>query len=158
MRVSRRVARFVCAASLPALMWGLAPRAAHAQDADIAQARQLGQQAQAAYDAGNYAESEKLWAAAAKLYAAAPTLTLGLARTQARLGKYVAAQESYNRIVREWSSVAAPPPAFKDALEAAKSEVGAVSAKVASVVARSTVRRRRWSPSTTRACPPRRSA
>jgi hypothetical protein len=110
------------------------PTTAYAQDADIAQARQLGQQAQAAYDAGNYAESEKLWSAAAKLYAAAPTLTLGLARTQAKQGKVVAAQESYNRIIREWGSVASPPPAFKDALDAAKAEVGAVSAKVASVI------------------------
>lgn len=110
--------------------------AAFAQDAasqDIAQARQLGQQAQAAYDAGNYAESEKLWNAAAKLYSQAPTLTLGLARTQAKLGHVVASQESYNKIIREWSNVASPPPAFKDALEAAKTEVGAVSAKVASV-------------------------
>ena len=134
MRVSRRLARFVVTASLPALGWCFAPSTAHAQDADIAQARQLGQQAQTAYDAGNYAESEKLWAAAAKLYAAAPTLTLGLARTQAKLGKYVAASESYNRIIREWSTVATPAPAFKDALETARSEVVAVQAKVASVV------------------------
>jgi hypothetical protein len=129
-----RLSRYVVAASLPALAWSFVPSSAHAQDADIAQARQLGQQAQTAYDAGNYAESEKLWAAAAKLYAAAPTLTLGLARTQAKLGKVVAAQESYNRIIREWSNNPSPPPAFKDALEAAKNEVGAVSAKVASVV------------------------
>jgi hypothetical protein len=109
---------------------------AYAQDAssqDIAQARQLGQQAQAAYDKGDFTESEKLWAAAAKLYTQAPTLTLGLARTQAKLGKVVAAQESYNKIVREWGSNPNPPPAFKDAVEAAKTEVVAVSAKVASV-------------------------
>jgi hypothetical protein len=109
---------------------------AFAQDAasqDIAQARQLGQQAQAAYDAGNYTESEKLWNAAAKLYSQAPTLTLGLARTQAKLGKVVAAQESYNKIIREWGNNPNPPPAFKDAVEAAKAEVVAVSAKVASV-------------------------
>ncbi|HSO32601.1 MAG TPA: hypothetical protein VLT33_08795 [Labilithrix sp.] len=129
-----RLARLVAVASLPVAAWSFVPSTAFAQDADIAQARQLGQQAQTAYDAGNFAESEKLWAAAAKLYAAAPTLTLGLARTQAKLGKFVAAQESYNRIIREWSSVASPAPAFKDALEAAKNEVGAVSAKVASVV------------------------
>ena len=110
------------------------PATAFAQDADIAQARQLGQQAQTAYDAGNYSESEKLWAAAAKLYSAAPTLTLGLARTQAKLGKVVAAQESYNRIIREWGNNPSPPPAFKDALEAARAEVTAVSARVASVV------------------------
>lgn len=109
---------------------------AYAQDAssqDIAQARQLGQQAQAAYDKGDFVESEKLWAAAAKLYTQAPTLTLGLARTQAKLGKVVAAQENYNKIVREWGNNPNPPPAFKDAVEAAKNEVGAVSAKVASV-------------------------
>lgn len=109
---------------------------AYAQEAssqDIAQARQLGQQAQAAFDKGDFVESEKLWAAAAKLYTQAPTLTLGLARTQAKLGKLVAAQESYNKIVREWGNNPNPPPAFKDAVEAAKNEVGAVSAKVASV-------------------------
>jgi hypothetical protein len=101
---------------------------------DIAQARDLGQQAQAAFDAGNFAESEKLWTGAANLYPAAPTLTLGLARTQAKLGKLVLAQESYNKIIREQSQNPSPSPAFKDALEAAKVEVGPVSAKIASVV------------------------
>jgi hypothetical protein len=130
-----RLARVLVVASLPLAAMTFAP-AAFAQDAasqDIAQARQLGQQAQAAFDAGNFAESEKLWTAAAKLYSLAPTLTLGLARTQAKLGHVVAAQESYNKIIREWGNSPSPPPAFKDALEAAKAEVGAVSAKVASV-------------------------
>src|SRR5947207_275319 len=85
---------------------------------DIAQARQLGGQAQAAFDAGNFAESEKLWAAARNLYPVAPTLSLGLARTQAKLGKYVQAQENYNRIIREWGNNASPPPAFAAAVEA----------------------------------------
>ena len=101
---------------------------------DIAQARDLGQQAQAAFDAGNFAESEKLWTGASNLYPAAPTLTLGLARTQAKLGKLVLAQESYNKIIREQSQNPNAPPAFKDALEAAKAEVGPVSARIASVV------------------------
>jgi hypothetical protein len=101
---------------------------------DMAQARDLGQQALAAFEAGNYAESEKLWMAAANLYPAAPTLTLGLARTQAKLGKLVLAQETYNKIIREQSQNPNPPPAFKDALEAAKTEGPAVSAKLASVV------------------------
>ena len=109
-------------------------RVAFAQDADIAQARALGQQAQAAYDAVNYPESERLWAAAAKLYPAAPTLTLGLARAQNKNGKLVAAQESYNRIIREWSPQPSPPPAFKDALEAARAEMPLVAARVASVI------------------------
>jgi hypothetical protein len=123
------------AATLPLAVLTVASPA-HAQDAssqDIAQARQLGGQAQAAYDKGDFTESEKLWTAAAKLYTQAPTLTLGLARTQAKLGKVVAAQESYNKIVREWGNTPNPPPAFKDAVEAAKTEVVAVSAKVASV-------------------------
>jgi len=129
-------ARLVVAGVVPlAVATYAAPaQAQEASPQDIAQARQLGQQAQAAYDAGNYAESEKLWAAAAKLYAQAPTLTLGLARAQAKVGHVVGAQESYNKIIREWSTVASPPPAFKDALEAAKAEVGAVSGRIASVV------------------------
>lgn len=134
-RLSRTLRRAIVAASLPLAAWSFATPA-HAQDAasqDIAQARQLGQQAQTAYDAGNYAESEKLWYAAAKLYTQAPTLTLGLARTQAKLGKVVAAQESYNKIIREWANNASAPQPFKDAFEAAKTEVVAVSAKVASV-------------------------
>src|SRR4051794_16976252 len=86
----------VVAAALPLAMLTVAPPAFAQEVAaqDIAQARQLGQQAQTAFDAGNFAESEKLWAAAAKLYPAAPTLPLGLARTQAKLGKVVAAQEN----------------------------------------------------------------
>lgn len=102
-------------------------------EADIAQARQLGQQAQEAFDAGNFADSEKKWAAAQKLYSVAPTLTLGLARTQVKLGKLVAAQENYNKIIREWGDNPSPPPAFKEALDAARAEVGAVSARVANV-------------------------
>lgn len=108
--------------------------AANPSPQDIAQARDLGQQAQAAFDAGNFAESEKLWTGATNLYPAAPTLTLGLARTQAKLGKLVLAQENYNRIIREQSQNPNAPPAFKDALEAAKAEIGAVSARIASVV------------------------
>src|SRR6478609_11873845 len=87
---------------------------------DIAQARDLGGQAQAAFEAGNFAESEKLWIAASNLYPGAPTLTLGLARTQAKLGKFVLAQESYNKIIREQSQNTNLSPAFKDALESAK--------------------------------------
>jgi hypothetical protein len=103
---------------------------------DIAQARDLGQQAQAAFEAGNFAESEKLWTGAANLYPQAPTLTLGLARTQVKLGKLVLAQESYNKIIREKEHSPSNVPAFKDAYAAAAAEVGPVSAKIASVVIR----------------------
>lgn len=100
---------------------------------DISQARDLGQQAQAALDAGNFAESEKLWKAAADLYPAAPTLTLGLARSQAKQGKYVLAKESYNKIIREQSNNPNASQAFKDALAAAQTEIDQVSAKIAHV-------------------------
>src|SRR4051812_26894675 len=93
--------------------------AAEPSPEDLAQARDLGGQAQAAYDAGNYAESAKLWAGASNLYPAAPTLTLGLARTQAKPGKLVLSQESYNKIIREQGQNANLTGAFKDALDAA---------------------------------------
>jgi hypothetical protein len=134
--IRRRLSRCAIVVLLPlAVVSGTAPAFADEPSAqDIAQARELGQQAQAAHEAGDYAQSEKLWAAAQKLYPVAPTLTLGLARAQAKLGKVVAAQESYNRIIREWGNHASPPPAFKDAVEQARAEVGAVSARVANVV------------------------
>jgi len=106
---------------------------ADASPQDIAHTRELGMQAQAAFDAGKLEESEKLWVAAAGLFNA-PTLTLGLARTQAKLGKLVLAQESYNKIIREQGDQPNLSPAFKDALDSARAEIGAVSARVASVV------------------------
>lgn len=129
----RLLACSLLAASL-ALGTSTVALAAEPTPQDIAQARDLGGQAQAAFDAGKFAESEKLWLAASGLYPAAPTLTLGLARTQAKLGKFVLAQESYNKIIREQSLVTNPSPAFKDALESAKAEVPSVSSKIASVV------------------------
>jgi hypothetical protein len=99
----------------------------------ISQARDLGTQAQAAFEAGNFAESEKLWIAARDLFNA-PTLTLGLARTQVKLGKLVAASESYNRMIREHGDNPNLSPTFKEALENAKTEVAQVSGRIASVV------------------------
>ncbi len=129
------LARALAFMAVPMALMGVSTEAIaqEASSQDIAQARQLGQQAQAAYDTANYTESEKLWFAASKLYAQAPTLTLGLARAQAKLGKFFAAQESYAKLIREWSSNATAPQPFKDAVEVAKSEVVTVSAKVASV-------------------------
>lgn len=128
----RLLASFVVGASL--LLTGAA--LADSSPQDIAQARELGGQAQAAFQAGNLAESERLWLAAEKLYPAAPTLTLGLARTQAKLGKVVLAQESYNKIIREQGQSTNLTPAFKDALEAARNEIGAVQKQIANVVIR----------------------
>jgi hypothetical protein len=131
-RLSRLVA--VTGFSLASLAFAGSAFADDPSDSDIAQARQLGTQAQEQMDKGNFAESEKLWTAAAKLYSKAPTLTLGLARAAAKNGHPLLAQENYNKIIREWGNVASPPPAFKDALDAARAEVGSVSSRIASVV------------------------
>lgn len=59
----------------------------------------------------------------------APTLMLGLARALAGQGKFVEAQEAYNRIVREGLPPGAPE-VFKRALADAKREVDNVSPKI----------------------------
>lgn len=136
MRTSK-LSRLLAVTGLSLASLAFAPGVAFADEpgeADIAQARQLGGQAQEAFDKGQFAESEKLWVAAAKLYPKAPTLALGLARAAAKNGHPLLAQENYNRIIREWGNVAAPPPAFKDALDAARAEVGSVSSRIANVV------------------------
>lgn len=109
------------------------PAVADPTPQDISQARDLGQQALAASESGNYAESERLWTAASNLYPAAPTLTLGLARAQAKQGKYVLARENYNKIIREQANSTNASQAFKDALAAAQAEIEGVAAKIARV-------------------------
>lgn len=128
-RLALRVA-FAAALSITALA---TPAFADPTPQDISQARDLGQQAQAAHEAGNYGESEKLWTAASNLYPAAPTLTLGLARAQAKQGKYVLARENYNKIIREQSQNPNASQAFKDALAAAQAEIEAATAKIGHV-------------------------
>jgi hypothetical protein len=62
----------------------------------------------------------------------APTLMLGLARALGGLGRYVEAQETYNRIIREGVSPGAPE-VFKRALAEAKKEVDGVGLKIGGV-------------------------
>jgi hypothetical protein len=108
------------------------PRPAFAQsDADKATARSLGQEGQAALDAKDFKAAEDRFRRAESLYHA-PTLALGLARALAANGKVVAAQETYNRIIREGVAPGAPG-AFVKAVEDAKTEVNAVSPRVAGV-------------------------
>jgi tetratricopeptide (TPR) repeat protein len=111
--------------SLPALASDPTPE-------DIATARTLGEEGQAALDAKDYAKAEDRFQRAYKLYPFAVTLTLGLARAQAGNGKLVAAQEGYHAIIREALAPGAPE-AFKNAVEAAKNELGAVSSRIAGV-------------------------
>jgi hypothetical protein len=107
------------------------PQARAQSDADRATARSLGQDGQQAYESKDYATAEDRFRRADKMVHA-PTLVLGLARALAAEGKYVEAQESYNRIIREGLPPGAPD-VFKRALEDAKKEVDGVAAKVGSV-------------------------
>jgi|CZKU01.1.fsa_nt_gi hypothetical protein len=116
-----------------ALSFGMsvAPQAHAQSDSDRATARSLGQEGQQALDNKDYATAEDRYRRADKMVHA-PTLMLGLARALAAEGKYVEAQESYNRIVRE----GLPPgggDAFKRAIEDAKKEVETVAPKVGAV-------------------------
>ncbi len=110
----------------------IAPRAHAQSDADRATARSLGQDGQQALDNKDFATAEDRFRRADKMVHA-PTLMLGLARALSAEGKFVEAQEAYNRIVRDGLAPNAPD-AFKRALDDAKKEVDAVSAKVGAVV------------------------
>src|ERR1700733_8712155 len=103
---------------------------AHAQTAaDRATARELGLDGQAALDKKDFATAEDRFRRADSLFHA-PTLLLGFARAEARLGKVVNASEAYNRIIREGAPPGAPA-AFVAAVDAARAEAGAVQARVA---------------------------
>ncbi len=116
-----------------ALSLGIAasPEARAQSDADRATARSLGQEGQQAFENKDYATAEDRFRRADKMVHA-PTLILGLARALAAEGKYVEAQESYNRMIREGLPAGAPD-VFKRALEDAKKEVAGVEAKVGGV-------------------------
>ncbi len=106
---------------------------AHAQsDADRATARQLGGEGQEALDKKDFKTAEDRFRRADQLFHA-PTLALGLARAYAANGKYVEAQETYNRIVREGVPAGAPA-AFQNAVESARTEMASVSPKIGAVV------------------------
>jgi len=121
-----------CFAVAVALALGALAGPAHAQsDDDRATARALGQDGQQALDSKDYRTAEDRYRRADKLVHA-PTLMLGLARALSAEGKYVEAQETYNRMVREGLPPGAPD-VFKRALDDAKKEVEAVAPKVSGV-------------------------
>ncbi len=111
--------------------FSIAPEAHAQSDSDRATARALGQDGQQALDNKDYVTAEDRFRRADKMVHA-PTLMLGLARALAAEGKFVEAQESYNRIIREGLPPGAPD-AFKHALDEAKKEVDTVAPKVAAV-------------------------
>jgi len=120
---------FAIAASLA--LGGIAQPARAQSDDDRATARALGQEGQQAFENKDYRTAEDRYRRADKLVHA-PTLMLGLARALSAEGKYVEAQETYNRMVREGLPPGAPE-VFKRAVEEAKREVEAVAPRVSAV-------------------------
>src|SRR5581483_712026 len=130
MRPPRHLARLAALAVIGAAC-SLTPAVMAQSDEDRATARELGQQGFAALDTKDYKTAEDRLRRADKLVHA-PTLLLGLARALAGQRKFVEAQESYQRIIREGVAPGAPE-AFKNALESARAEVGAVSPLIGGV-------------------------
>ena len=111
----------------------LAPALARADvsDADRATARALAVEGQDALDRKDHAVAlDRFGRADALIHA--PSLLIGVARAQAGLGRLVAAQETYNRILREGVAPGSPEPFFV-ALEDAKKELEALAPRVPSV-------------------------
>jgi hypothetical protein len=121
--------RFPSLCALACLAAGLfAPPLFAQSDSDRATARSLGTEGQLALEGRDYKAAEDRFRRADSLVHA-PTLMLGLARALAGQGKYVEAQEAYNRIIREGLPPGASEP-FKRALADAKKEVDSVSPKI----------------------------
>jgi hypothetical protein len=100
-------------------------------DADRSTARALGGDGQQALDSKDYKTAEDRFRRADSLVHV-PTLMIGLARALTGLGRYVEAQETYTRIIREGVAPGAPE-AFKRALADAKREVDGVGPKIGGV-------------------------
>lgn len=127
MRVRRSLAVLLLATAF-------APSIARADvsDGDKATARQLTIDGYEALKKNDYTGAADRFKRADSLYHA-PTITLGMARAQAGLGKLVSAQELYSRVVHE----PLPPNAsagVTKAVEDAKRELEALSPRVPSVV------------------------
>src|SRR6185312_8362197 len=121
-------------ALLTALGLLLAPASASAQlsDADKASARALAQQGQDALDKRDFATAADRFARAGELVHV-PTLALGLARARMGLGQWVAAAETYNRLVREGVPAGAPP-IFARAVADARKELAELEPRIPSVI------------------------
>ena len=133
MRALSRASRAASIATCLAGLFGVTCASlAHAQsDVDRATARTLGQDGQKALDAKDFKTAEDDFRRADSLVHA-PTLLLGLARALAAEGKFVDAQETYKRIVREGVAPGAPA-VFQKAVEDAGKEVQDVSPHIGDV-------------------------
>lgn len=121
-----RLARQLAAAGL---LVCLSPQIATAQSAaDKATARQLATEGIRRYNEGKFDQALDDLQRAQALYDA-PVHLLYIARTQVKLGKLVDASENYRRLIRTPLEDGAPP-AFRDAVEAAKKELPEIEGKI----------------------------
>lgn len=100
-------------------------------DLERATARDAANNGRAAYDAGKYEKAIDFLSRAESLVHS-PTHLLFLARAQAKLGRLVAAHETYLKITRETLAPNAPK-AFVTAQDAAEQEQDALDARIPSV-------------------------
>jgi hypothetical protein len=130
MSPSRAIAPLLLALSL--LHAAAASAQAPPSDADKTTARGLAMEGLAALQQKDYVTAaDRLARAEGILHA--PTHLLGLARAQVGLGRWVSAQETYGRVVREGAAPGAPP-AFVKAVADAQKELDALGPRVPSVV------------------------
>jgi hypothetical protein len=124
--MTRRISTWTLSISLALI----APAALGAEPtaSDRATARTLAQEGQHALETKNYTMAiDKFSRADALVHA--PTLLLGLARSQVGSTKLVEAQENYNRIIREGVAANAPK-SWSKAVDDANKEVGAISPRI----------------------------
>ncbi|WP_437594059.1 hypothetical protein [Sorangium sp. So ce1000] len=105
---------------------------AQVSDADRATARSLAVEGQEALDRKDFAAAlDRFGRADAIIHA--PTLLLGVARAQVGVGQWIAAQESYNRILREGAPEKSPEQFF-EAIAAAQRELDALAPRIPQVL------------------------
>lgn len=121
-------ALLVCCSLAPRLALAQAP----ASDADVATARKLAIDGLSALEQRDFVRAETLFSNADALFHA-PTITLGLARARAGLGKLVGAQEAYSRVIHT-TIPADASPVFVKAIEDARRELEALTPRVPSVI------------------------
>ncbi len=110
----------------------LAPAAFAQTDSDRATARELAKEGADALEKKDFALAADRFARADALFHA-PTLVLGLARAQVGLGQLVAAQENFNRVLRE-ELPQNPPEAYVEAINDAKKDLAALAPQMSWII------------------------
>ncbi|WP_437282735.1 hypothetical protein WME90_19805 [Sorangium sp. So ce375] len=105
---------------------------AQVSDADRATARSLAVEGQEALEQKDFAAALDRFSRADAIIHA-PTLLLGVARAQVGVGKWIAAQESYSRILREGAPEKSPEQFF-EAIAAAQRELDALAPRIPQVL------------------------